>query len=37
MDMSVFDHRQHIISRENALQYSVNRQVMEQRLSGQAR
>ena len=38
MDMSLFElYRQRIISKENALQYSVNQQVMEQRLSGQAR
>ena len=38
MDMSIYElYRQRKISRENALQYSVNQQVMEQRLSGQAR
>ena len=38
MDMSIFDlYRQRLISKENAQQYSVNQQVMEQRLSGMAR
>ena len=38
MDMSLFElYRTRVISRENALQFSVNQQVMEQRLSGQAR
>ena len=38
MDMSIFElFRQRIITKEVALQYSVNQQVMEQRLSGQAR
>jgi len=38
MDMSIFElFRQRLITKETALQYSINQQLMEQRLSGQAR
>jgi len=38
MDMSIFElFRNRMISKENAIQFSVNQQVMEQRVSGQAR